>query len=254
MDKVWDNVDKIVVGNEPFIESKSTERGKALSDFYIEMAKKVKSYRDSKTNKPDIYIGSFDNQYIDTKQKIVGVITLLDYAKNTSWIKGVDMHIHGNNIEEIKTAMDYVNSKIDTKKIIITEYSLMKYWRAQMGSNIPSTFATTYNKSKTLKNWEYINSCLQNPVSRVEWVDFLSKSTCFESRKKYLSNSYNDYFKKYSNFEIATYAILQTQPSLGASTDPWLLNGLFANKTVNLLNGKPQFTYALIDEFRSVPK
>lgn len=255
LDEVWNKTDIIVVGNEPFIESRPAERNTSLVPFYKEMAKEVNSYREDKNHVP-VYIGSFDNMYLEGK-RIEGVQELLAFAKSESWLAGISLHIHHAAIEQVNVAMDYVHNKIrEDQKILITEFSLMKHWRFKMEENIPEAFAEKYGRDKGEMNYQYIDFALKNPVPREEWVDFLSNSYWFENRTKYLWNVYQR-FKSYEKFHVATYAIRQSYPfnkDFTSNTDPWVLNGLYANRTVqpDPETGLDQFNYALIDEFIAI--
>lgn len=255
LQKVWNKTDIIVVGNEPFIESKREERNSGLVAFYIEMAKEVNRYREGKNHVP-IYLGSFDNMYLERK-RIEGVQELLAFAKNQSWLAGISLHIHHAALGQVSKAMDYVHDKIrNDQKILITEFSLMKHWRFKMEETIPAMFAEKYGRDKSEMNYQYIDYALKNPVPREEWVDFLSNSYWFENRKPYLWNVYQ-LFKSYEKFHVATYAIRQSYPfnkDFTSNTDPWVLNGLFANRTVqpDPETGLKQFNYALIDKFIAI--
>lgn len=255
LNEVWDRTDIIVVGNEPFIESRSAERNTSLVSFYKEMATEVNSYREGKSHVP-IYLGSFDNMYLERK-RIEGVQELLVFAEKQPWLAGISLHIHHAALGQASEAMDYVHNKIrDDQKILITEFSLMKHWRFKMEETIPEAFAEQYGRNKSEMNYQYIDYALKNPVPREEWVDFLSNSYWFENRTEYLWNVYQ-LFKSYEKFHVATYAIRQSYPfnkDFTSKTDPWLLNGLYANRTVrpDPETGLDQFNYALIDRFIAI--
>lgn len=256
-DKVWAKTDIIVVGNEPFIESRKEDQtaNGPLVKFYRQMCIKTKNYRVGKENVP-IYVGAFDNLYLESK-RITAVEELHAFAKNHDYMAGVDVHIHHSGIKQINSVFDYVTDKIRAdQKILVTEYSLMKHWRSKMSENIPSSFASQYGYGSGMKNHEYIDFALKNPRPRPEWVDFLQQSYWFENRKYYIQNSY-DRFKSYNKFHIATYAIRQSFPfnkDFTANTDPWVINPLYVNRTVvsNPTTGQNQFNYSFIDDFRAI--
>lgn len=256
LDKAWSNTDIIVVGNEPFIETDAADYGDSMYNFYVSALNRVKAYADNHTEKP-IYFGSFDNMYQEGRRTLPVLNGLLDYCKSTPWIAGVDMHIHHSENSEMISALDFVNAKIrGDQKILITEYSLMKWWRSNLQNNIPNTFASQYGYSSTMKNYQYIDIALKAPVSREQWIEFLSKSNWFESRKNYLLDTYTGIFKKYDKFYVATYAFRQSYPfdqNFTSNTDPWVLNGIYANRTLTTdAFGKFQFNYSFIDDFRIV--
>lgn len=263
--QVWMQTDIIVVGNEPFIESRKEERDERLVAFYKEVAREVNAFKkgqgvgigDGKAMRDvPIYIGAMNNLYLPG-WRTPAVEQLLAFAESESWITGIDLHIHHGGIRQLNQAMDYVHDKIrDDQKIIITEYSLMKHWKSKMGESIPEIFAEKYGRDKEEQNYQYIDFALKNPVSREEWVDFLSSSYWFENRTKYLWNSYQR-FKSYDKFHVATYAIRQSYPfnrDFTRTTDPWVLNGLYANRTVESdpITGLEQFNYAWIEDFLAI--
>ena len=253
-DVVWAKTDIIVVGNEPFIESKKNERNNKLVTFYKNMAKATNAYKNNNNRKIPIYVGSINNLWQKSAQT-KATKDLLAFAKNSSFIAGVDLHIHHNAMSDIDGAMRFVNSRIrDNQKIIITEYSLMKYFKSKLNLNITPSFASKYGYSANLKVYQYIDKCLKNSVTRPEWVDFFKMNGWYKSKERYVRDSYNK-FKSYEKFHIATYALRQSYPfnkDFTANTDPWVLNGIYVNRTVvpNPSNGQTQFNYKFIDDFK----
>jgi hypothetical protein len=252
LDRVWNKLDIIVVGNEPFIESRSAERDDKLVAFYQEITERVIAYREIKGYIP-IYIGSFDNVYLDAKRR-PGFIKLMEYAKNNEGVAGVSIHIHHANFDQMRFSLQYTSENIRAnQKILITEYSLMKHWRNHSGDLIPAGFASAYGYDPGMQVYQYVDYALKNPVPRPEWVDFLSQSPWFENRKNYLWESYQ-MFKEFPKVNVATYAIRQSYPfnqDFTQSTDPWVLNGLYANRTVepDPETGENQFNYSFINDF-----
>mgnify|MGYP003664366840 CR=1 FL=1 len=257
LDRLWVGIDVIIVGNEPFIETDEEDFGDDMYNFYVKASERVKAYSDAHTEKP-IFFGAFDNMYQDRRRNLPVLNGLLDYSKNTPWIAGVDMHIHHNNYNEMISALDFVNARLRAnQKIIISEYSLMKHWRDNLNGLIPSEFASQYSYPSSWRNYQYIDAALKSPKARTEWVDFLSKSDWFESKKHYLLETYQDVFTTYDKFFLATYAFRQAYPfntDFNSNTDPWVLNGIYVNRSVepDSNTGQFQFNYTFIDDFRIV--
>lgn len=255
LDRFWNKLDIIVVGNEPFIESRSSERDDKLVEFYKEVTKRVIEYRSLNSYVP-VYIGSFDNIYIDAKRR-PGFVSLMEYAKNNEDVAGVSIHIHHANYSQMDFSLQYTSDHIaDNQKILITEYSLMKHWRNHTNDPIPAAFASDYGYDPAWQVYQYINHALKNPVPRAEWVDFLSKSSWFENRKDYLWQSY-EMFKSYNKFHIGTYAFRQSFPfnkDFTVNTSPWVLNGIYANRSVESdpETGENQFNYNFINDFLKI--
>jgi hypothetical protein len=263
--KVWKETDLIVVGNEPFIESRITDRDERLVAFYMEMAREVDDFKKGQgvgigngkgIRDVKIYLGAINNLY-QPALRTRAVEQLLAFVNSEPWIAGIDLHIHHADPIQLNQSMDYVQNKIrDDQKIIITEFSLMRHFKSKMEETIPQVFAVKYGRKLTEKNYQYIDFALKNSVSREEWVDFLSNSYWFENRKNYLLNAYQR-LKGYDKFHVATYAIRQSYPfnsDFTSTTDPWVLNAIFANRTVmpDPESGKNQFNYAWIDDFIAI--
>lgn len=256
LDKVWSSTDIIVVGNEPFIESKKDERGNKLVTFYQQIANHIKNYRADSHHDIPIFVGAFNNLYLDG-WRTQAVNDLLSFANSNPWIAGVDLHIHHSAIDQINDFIDYVDLRIrDNQKILISEFSIKDHFRSKMGDQIPRDFAAEFEIDPSTKNYEYLDYVLKQSVPRHEWTSFLSSSYWFENRKHYLWNAYQR-FKGYKKFHIATYALRQSYPldtDFTTNTTPWVLNGLFANRTVqpDPATGQDQLNYAWIKDFQKI--
>ncbi len=79
-----------------------------------------------------------------------------------------------------RLAVDFVNNRLrDNQKIIITEYSMMKWWRDHLTDNISLAFIAAANSSSTdqvfpppagiNQCWQYIDYALKNPRPLAEW-------------------------------------------------------------------------------------
>lgn len=263
--KVWEKTDIIVAGNEPFIETDPDERDERLVEFYKEVAHTINHFRNSQGIGLDqqaggkyvpLYIGAFNNLYLPGWQT-QAVEDLFAFAREEPWIAGVDLHIHHGGTLQLRRFLNFAANRIrENQSFLVTEYSLMKHFRRMINRKIPEDFAAEYDWDPDTRNYEYIDYALKNPVPRPEWVDFLSSSFWFENRTRYLRNSYRE-FKKFDSFYVATYAIRQSFPfnrDFTRNTAPWVLNGLYANRTVepHPKDGRTQFNYAWINDFRRI--
>lgn len=258
LEKVWSRTDIIVVGNEPFIESRQSERDNRLIVFYQEIANHIRNFRSNSERNIPIYVGAFNNLYLEG-WRTEAANDLMSFARNNDWIAGIDLHIHHSGINQINDFIDYAELRIrENQKILISEFSIKDHFRSKMGETIPSDFASRYGFDSNVKNYQYIDYALKNTVDRQEWIDFLSNSYWFENRKNYVANAF-ERFKSYDKFHIATYALRQSYPfntDFTANTTPWILNGLFGNRTIqpNPETGQDQFNYAWIENFENLPK
>jgi hypothetical protein len=270
IDKVLDRViaktDVIVVGNEPFIESETSTWNEPLNTFYKAAATRVNQYLTARNIQRPILVGSFDNMYQSTRQGNAGINNLLAWCKATSWVAGIDLHIHHTNNPEITTTLNFINDKIrNNQKIIITEYSLMKWWRDNVNFDLTSQFIAAANASTTdnifpppagiTKCWQYIDYALKNPRKVEEWNAFQQYTPWLNDRRDYMCNSFK-LFKANPKFWIATYAMRQSYPlnaDFTSTTDPWILNSLFTPRTVELLSsGDAQPRYAYLSQFADI--
>ena len=266
LDRVIAKTDVIVVGNEPFIESDAATYDEPLNSFYKAAATRVNQYLTARNIQRPIFVGSFDNMYQTARQTSTGINNLLAWCKATSWIAGIDLHIHHNNNPEITNVLNFVNDKIRTnQKFIITEYSLMKWWRDNLSNDLTTAFLASCNASTTdnifpppagiTKVWQYIDYALKNPRKVEEWNAFHVNTPFLYDRKDYMCNSFK-LFKANSKFWVATYAVRQSYPAntdFTATTDPWVLNSLFVGRSVELLpSGDAQGRYAYLAQFADI--
>ena len=266
LDRVISKTDVIVVGNEPFIESEPSTWDEPLNSFYKAAATRVNQYLTARNLQRPVLVGSFDNLYQSGRQGNAGINNLLAWCKATSWVAGIDLHIHHNNNPEITTVINFVNDKIrNDQKIIVTEYSLMKWWRDNLNNDLTPQFLAAANASTAdnifpppsgiTKCWQYIDYALKNPRKIEEWNAFNQYTPWLEDRKNYLCNSFK-LFKSTAKFWLATYAMRQSYPLNGdftATTDPWILNSLFTPRTVELLaSGDAQPRYAYLGQFADI--
>ncbi len=259
LEKVWLQTDILVIGNEPFIETSAEEKDQRLVNFYKSVAATVKKFRGKQTGHfVPIFIGAFNNLY-DPAWRTESTQSLIAYTKSDLEIAGIDLHIHHASMEQMQSALKYAAGMIrENQKILVTEFSLMKHWKAQLNNPVSESFAAQYQLAPTLKNYQYIDLALKKPRQASEWYNYLKSSNWFESRKHYLQEAFA-LMKAEPRFLIATYAIRQSYPydqDFTPTTDPWVLNGLFANRSVvpDPANGQNQANYSFIDDFISIQK
>ncbi|MEN6321978.1 MAG: hypothetical protein ABFD09_00585 [Proteiniphilum sp.] len=254
LEQVWYSTDLLVIGNEPFIETKIAERDHRLVNFYKAVTKSVMKFRDVHPDRYiPVFVGAFNNLYEVTWQT-AAVNDLLSFVEKEPGIAGIDLHIHHAEMEHIPAALNFVSDKIrENQKILVTEFSLMKHWKSHLLDAVSEPFALAWHIDLTWKNYQYIDFALKNPRPKNEWVAFLQNSPWFESRKNYLQEAYTLMIGN-PRFLVATYAIRQSFPynqDFKSTNDPWVLNGLFANRTIvqDTLLKQSQFNYSFIDNF-----
>lgn len=249
LNEVYGSTDIIVVGNEPFIESDPVDRDNDLFLFYRQMSNHVITYNQARRAIP-LYVGAFNNLQ-NPNWQTQATVNLIGYAKNTPNVTGIDLHMHTGSVAEMGQAIDWARGVLGpTKKMISTEFSLKNHFRAKLNEPISGTFASQYGVNPGWKVWQYLNHSLQSPRPRPEWVAFLQSSYWFMNVRMSLENA--DILFDQKGLVVATYALRQSQASITATTDPWMLNGIYCNQSCvpNPSTGQSQFNYQWIDSFR----
>lgn len=265
LSKIMSKTDILVVGNEPFIESETKDYDTNLLLFYQDVLERVNSYFSKNKIKKPIFIGATENIYTPARQNNAAVNKFIDLAKQTSYIAGFDVHIHHTKLEDIDASLNYVSQRLrPEQKILISEFSLMKYWKDQLNKPISPLFIAESKKSTIdniqtppidiIQNHQYINYALKNPRSIEEWNAFLQYSDWHEAQKDYMCESFKR-FKANSKFYLSAYAMRQSYPldaEFNDTIDPWIINSLIVARTVELKNGFGQPRYAFVEQFKKI--
>ncbi len=249
LNSVYPETDMIVVGNEPFIESDIADRDDDLVLFQKHMANHVITYNKAHGNIP-LYVGAFNNLHKPT-WRTQAAKDLITYARNTPGVTGIDLHLHAASIDEMRQAILWAKNQLGAgKRLISTEFSLIQYFRKHLEKPIPKSFATQYALDETWQVHQYLDYALKTGRPRQEWLDFLEASPWFMQVHESLTDADSAFDEL--GLTVATYAMEQTQASLGPDSDPWLLNGLYCSRTCepNPTTLEPQFGY-WIESFKA---
>jgi len=257
---VMGKVDILVIGNEPYIESREQDRDLDLNAFYEAMAAHVIAWRAAHCAsgcRTRLYMGSLTRLDL-AKNRTRSVERWLEYVKATPEIDGVDIHPHLPAIEAARPFLDYILPRMrPAQKFLVTEFSLVWWWQANMQKPVPPAFADKYQAPRNAQNWQIIKAALETPFPRQQWDDFLSMSPWFEGRKHYLRNQMK-MFRDTGRLAVATYGFKQgssMSADFGPQKTPWLLNSVFAPRTIKPnADGSAQPNYAWIDDFKALQK
>jgi hypothetical protein len=253
--QVMGNVDILVIGNEPFIEAKEAQKDERLNVFYEALADYVIAYwkancKDSCATK--LYMGAFNR--LDMPGKRTPAVTrMLKYIAARPELSGVDLHPHIPSFQALQVMVDYTLPFLrQDQKFIVTEFSLVWYWKKHMSEAIPEGPAKQYGLPLDMKYHEFINAALKKPVPRQEWVDMLNATPWYTAQSGFLADTMT-YFRKTGRLAVATYGFRQAfgpDRPFTAETDPWLLNSVFAASTVERnADGTAQPTVPWFDVF-----
>jgi hypothetical protein len=227
-------VDILVIGNEPFIETEPSQNGQPLIDFYQIMADDVMAYWKSHPNLTQLYMGAFTR--LDLPQNRTRAVKwMLQYIASHGELAGADQHMHMPSFAACQTMLAYVLPRLrPDQKFLVTEFSLVVLWAQHLKDNLSADFTSRYNLPTPLQVYQFINIALQDPVPDVEWRDFLVSCPWYMDYQQFLLDA-DHLFRRSGRLGVATYAMIQswTRGQLfTADTTPWLLNALFATKTV----------------------
>lgn len=260
--------DIIVANNEPFIQCMAIDKDSPqLGDFCINTAITIGDYMLANNLTIPLFLGSFDGAWTTSRQANAQYLRMLDWAKTHAkraggvidYISGVDLHIHHKTIDQITTAMNFIQTKIaPLQQIIITEYSVKSYWDDYFTTKLSvtsPTFIATGNypqyKDDTVEG--YIVKKLNDPAPLAEWGDFNRMSPFLSFQKSYICESFNK-FKAHPKFFLATYAMRQdaSAGTTAVELNSWVLNGMFVDSTVKLLNGNAQPRIYFFSDFKAL--
>ncbi|GAA2293764.1 hypothetical protein SVIO_072550 [Streptomyces violaceusniger] len=261
LDTVMDKVNILVVGNEPFIESRKEDWNGPLGDFYEKVAEHVLAYRaehSGKSSRTRIYMGAL-NHLDEPEWRGEGAERWMEFARKTDGIEGVDIHPHVSSMANAKKYLDFVVPRLGHgQKFLVTEFSLVQLWRQHLSDPIPRQFAERYRMSPGTKVWQAIKQAIDHPWSQRQWQDLLAMSPWYASHKHWLRNQVKQ-FRDTGKLAVATYGVVQgaaMTKDFGPKKTPWLLNSLYASRTARP-EGKsstPAQSLGWYDDFRALQR
>ncbi|AJA07311.1 hypothetical protein SKP52_01870 [Sphingopyxis fribergensis] len=252
--------DILVIGNEPYIESREGDRDLDLNAFYEAIARHVIAYRAKASSgrcKTSLYMGALNR--IDLKKnRTASTQRWMEFVKATPEIDGVDIHPHIPAIQASKPFLDYILPRMRPEQtFLVTEFSLVWWWQQNMKGTVPAMFANKYDAPKDAQNWQIIKAALETPFPKEQWDDFLRMSPWFEGRKHYLRNQMK-MFRDSGRLAVATYGFKQGSSmsnNFGPDKTPWLINSVFAPATIRKNpDGSAAPSYAWFDDFKALQK
>ncbi|NYT40758.1 hypothetical protein HZY97_08320 [Sphingomonas sp. R-74633] len=257
---VMGKIDMLVIGNEPYIESRREDRDLDLNVYYEALANRVIAYRKAHCAsgcRTHLYMGALNRLDLEIN-RTPSTERWMAFVKATPEIDGVDIHPHLPDIEGSKVFVDYVTARMrPDQKFISTEFSIVRWWEQHMKTPASAGFVAKYHLPQGAKNWQVIKAALETPFPKPEWDAFLAASPWFEDHKHYLRDQMA-IFRASGRLAVATYGFKQASSmsrNFGENTTPWLLNSVFAGRTIQPNpDGSAAFNYAYIDDFKALQK
>ena len=253
-------VDILVIGNEPYIESRREDRDLDLNIYYEALAKRAIAYRKANCTtscKTRLYMGAL-NRLDLAENRTPSTERWMAFVKATPEIDGVDIHAHLPEMEGTKAFVDYILPRMrPDQNFLVLEFSIVRWWERHMHDPIPAAYAARYGVPRDTRNWEVIKAALGSPFPKARWDDFLSQSPWFENYKHYLRHQMQ-IFRATGRLAVATYGFKQGSSmgrNFGPKSTPWLLNSVYAGRTIAPNpDGSAAFNYAWIDDFKALQK
>jgi hypothetical protein len=259
--EVMGKVDILVIGNEPFIESRQQDWNSNFNAYYEALAKAAIKYRAEKCGgnacKTHLYMGAL-NQTQNPVWRNKTTDRWMEFIKETPELEGLDIHPHITMIEESKAFLDYILPRMrPEQKFLVLEFSLVWWWKSHLKDPIPAAFAAKYGAPANAQEWQIIKAALETPFSKQQWDEFLAQSPWFENRKHYLLNQMK-IFRATGRLAVATYGFKQGSSmavNFGPDSVPWLLNSVFAGRTVKPNpDGSAATNYSWFDDYKALQK
>ncbi|PNU03522.1 hypothetical protein A8V01_23795 [Novosphingobium guangzhouense] len=252
---VMGKVDILVIGNEPFIESRREDWDEDFNVFYEAIARRVIDRRRDHCGtrcRTRLYMGAL-NQLEKPDWRTPTTERWLAFVKATPELDGVNIHPHIDDIADSRAFLDYILPRMrPDQKFTVTEFSLVWWWKKQMKQAVSPAYATQYNLPAGTQNWQVIAAALKAPFPKAQWDDFLRLSPWFETRRHYIRNQMK-IFRDTGRLAVATYGFKQGRSmsaEWGPNKTPWLLNSVFAGRTIQPdTDGGAAPNYAWIDDF-----
>lgn len=235
---VMGKVDIIEIGNEPYWETPAGQRGRQLNEFYEAMARLIITYRKMHCGahcRTHLFMGALNRLNRPEVRNAEWVKRWLAFARATPEIDGIDIHPHVDSLAASRPFVDYTLKHLrPNQKFLATEFSLVWNWKSHMNDPVPADFARKYDLSAGLKMWQAIAAATKNPFSQQKWNDLLEHSPWFAEQSQYIDRQVA-LFRSTGRFAVACYGFEQgvsMTRKFGHNSVPWLLNSVYARRTV----------------------
>jgi hypothetical protein len=255
---VMGKVDILVIGNEPFIETKPDQADQRLNVFYETLANAVIDYRKAHggTASPTkLYMGALNRLDLPAK-RTPAVDRMLRFIASKPELAGVDLHPHLPTLDANRVMLDYALKRIrPDQTFLATEFSLVWYWKKHLTDTVSADFTKKYGFAPDTKVYQVVAVAAKEPMPYEKWEYFLQHEPWYMAQQHFIADAMKLY-KGTGRLAVATYGIRQAwngrRPFL-ATTDPWILNSVYASATVQRNpDGSAHGNFPWADEFRQI--
>ncbi|NEE03819.1 hypothetical protein G1H10_26985 [Phytoactinopolyspora halotolerans] len=254
---VMGRVDIIMIGNEPFIESLPAERDHRLNEFYETVARHVIDHRAEHCGEncaTTLYMGALNRLDLEDN-RTPAAERWMTFVRETPEIEGVSIHPHIPGSENARPFVDYILPRMRAgQTFLVTEFSLVWYWKQHMSDTVSAGFASTYGFAPDTKIWEVVQAAIDDPFREHQWHDFLTSCDWFMQQSGFLQEQMRLY-RDTGRLAVATYGFRQQEDmttNMGPDKDPWLFNSVFAPYTAQSRDSGMAAPGYWLDAFRSL--
>jgi hypothetical protein len=236
-----ENIDILVMGNEPEFENKSTTTGESDAEdyktFLNEFANRLTIWKQENGWTFDIFAGALNRvSELLGSTTVPAVVSVVNTNPN---VAGLDLHIHAQRIEQAENDLKRIRNFYGvTKKLIGTEFSMVRALNPYVATNLGSWGADN-GYSSTMKIYEYLNTIAEKanagaPVSPDEF------RSLFHSYSWYPENWYATFYEKFKQYDM--YAVTGrfsvvpggARAVYDANTEMWELGGIYFSRYLGI--------------------
>lgn len=249
-------VDALVVGNEPFFETRPADRASPrINRFYEALAGHVVGYRRRHgATRTKIYLGALTS-LDDPAGRTPRARRFVTFAHRTEGIAGIDIHPHVAAADDVARYLDYVVPALRAdQRFLVTEFSLVLLWKQHLRDPVDAGWARRHKVAAGTPVWRAIADTIRHPVDETTWTDLLRSSPWFADNRTFLGDQLSR-FRRTGKLAVAAYGISQDLPMtrhFGPDSHPWLLNTVFCPETCTPeRNGLPGRNLTWYEQFRA---
>lgn len=252
-------VDILVIGNEPFFETRPADRtSPRINRCYETLARYAIGYRERHGGaRTAIYLGAL-TALDDPAARTPQTRRWLTFAYRTEGIAGVDIHPHVGAPDRVQRYLDYMLPALrGDQRFLATEFSLVLLWKRHLSDPVDAGWADRHRMPAGTPMWQAIAAAIHHPVGERAWTDLLLSAPWYADHKRFLADQ-TARFRATGRLAVAAYGISQDRAMtrhVGPHSHPWLLNALFCPETCTpQRNGLPGRNLTWYDEFRAAQR
>ncbi|MEV8567810.1 hypothetical protein AB0436_19920 [Streptomyces sp. NPDC051322] len=230
-------VDILTIGNEPFFETRGTDRNTSrINTFYETLALHTARYRQQHFPsgcRTKIYMGALTG--LDKPaDRTAQTRRWMTFTARTRSIAGVDIHPHVADPSDAQKYVDYVLPWLrPDQRFLATEFSLVLLWKAHLSDSVDPHFAAVNGLRRGTPVWQVIRDATRQPFGEKKWNDFLLSCSWYAANRNFLTEQMRR-FRSTGRLAVAGYGITQDEAAardFGPNSHPWVINSLFCPYT-----------------------